>query len=249
MTSGVKRGEPNFGHVLTPFACVIGRAGARQTRRLITRIAVDWGPSDVGPSGTCLGLGTRVSGSRFTPTRVVPYRGGASADRRFQPGCPLRARTSAMPCLRWEGNCPGHGPHQGNQFSRNRHHALVGVLAASYELSIPFTQADLRLPTEVLERFGPLFQAPLEMATDLGRVAGRPRAFNQGPAGMAMAGLGEASLGTPWATGICRGRQAQITHQRFGVGQAREVSSCGDGRDRPGELYTPQRLEGLHDWG
>jgi len=84
------------------------------------------------------------------------------------------------------------------------------------------------------------------MATDLGRVAVRPRAFNQGPAGMAIAGLGDASLEAPWATGRFRGRQAQITHQLFGVGQAREVASCGDGRDRHGELYTPQRLEGLN---
>lgn len=154
-----------------------------------------------------------------------------------------------MPCRRREGNFPGHGPHQGHQGSRNRHHDVVGVLAASDEWSRPLAQADLRLPTEIWEGFGPLCQSPLEMATDLGRVAVRPRAFNQGPAGMAMAGLGDASLGTPWATGRCRGRQTQITHPRCGVGQARQVAACGDGRDGHGARYTPQRLEGLHDWG
>ena len=154
-----------------------------------------------------------------------------------------------MRCLRREGNFPGNGPHQGHQCSRNRHHDLIGVLAARHELSIPFAQADLRLPTEVLDGFGPLFQPQLEMATDLRRIAVRPRPFNQGPAGMAMTGLGDAPLGAPWATGICRGRQAQITHQLFGVGHAREVSPFGDGRDGHGELYPPQSLEGLDHWG
>jgi hypothetical protein len=185
---------------------------------------VGWVPPDLCPSGTCLGLGTRVSCRRLTPTRVVPHRGGASSAKRFQPGFPLRERTSAVRCLRREGNFPGNGPHKGNQFSRNSHYDLIGVLAASHELSIPFAQADLRLPTEVLAWFGPLFQPQLEMATDRRRLAVRPRPFNKGPAGMAITGLGDAPLGAPWATGIFRGRQAPITHQRCGVGKAREVS-------------------------
>jgi hypothetical protein len=151
--------------------------------------------------------------------------------------------------LRREGNFPGHSPHTGDQFSRHRHHGLIGVRAASHELSIPFAQADLRLPTEVLDGFGPWFESPLEMATDPRWIAVRPCTFNQGPAGMMIAGLGEAPLGALWATGIFRGRQAQIAHQRFGVGNAREVSSFGNGRDRHGELYTPQGLEGLDYWG
>ena len=87
------------------------------------------------------------------------------------------------------------------------------------------------------------------MATDLRRIAVRPGPFNQGPAGMAMTGLGDAPLGAPWAPGIFRGRQAQITPQRFSSGQVREVAQFGDGRDRHGELDTPQRLEGLDHGG
>jgi hypothetical protein len=49
---------------------------------------VDWVPSDLGPSGPCLGLGPWVSGRRFTPMRSVPHRGGASADQRVHPGFP-----------------------------------------------------------------------------------------------------------------------------------------------------------------
>jgi hypothetical protein len=154
-----------------------------------------------------------------------------------------------MRCLRREGNFPGNSPHKGDQFSRNSHHDLIGVLAASHELSIPFAQADLRLPTEVLDGFGQLFQPQLEMATDLSRIAVRPGPFNKGPAGMIIPGLGDAPLGAPWATRLFRGRQAQITHQLFGVGKACEVAQFGDGRDGYGELYATQRLEGLDHWG
>jgi hypothetical protein len=38
----------------------IRRAGARQTRRLILRLSVDWVPPDLPPSGACLALGTRM---------------------------------------------------------------------------------------------------------------------------------------------------------------------------------------------
>jgi hypothetical protein len=154
-----------------------------------------------------------------------------------------------MRCLRREGKFPGNGPQKSNQLARNSHHDLIGVLAASHELSIPFAPADLRLPTEVLDGFGQLFQAQWEMATTLGRIAVRPRPFNQGPAGRAMASLGDAPLGAPWATGLFRGRQAQITYQLSWVGKGREVSQCGAGSDRHGELHAPPSLEGLDPRG
>jgi hypothetical protein len=137
--------------------CVIGRAGARTTRRLRTLLSVDWRPPYLCPSGTGLGLGPRVSCSRLTPTRVVPHRGYASSDKRFQPIFPLRERTSVMRCLRREGNFSGNSPHKGDQFSCNRHYDLIGILAARHELSIPFAEADLRPPTDVLDGFGQLF--------------------------------------------------------------------------------------------
>jgi hypothetical protein len=173
----------------------------------------------------------------------------ASSDTRFQAVFPFRESTSGIWCLCRESHVPGNSPHKGHQFARNRHDDLIGVLAARQELSIPCAQADLPLRTEVLDGFGQLFQPQVEMATALRRIAVRPRPFNQGPAGMAMPGLGDAPLGAPWATGIVRGRQAQIPHQLCGVGNAREVSQFGDGRDGHGELYPPQRLEGLDHWG
>ena len=59
--------------------------------------------------------------------------------------------------LRREGNVPGHGPQKGHHFSRQSHHVLIGVRAASQEWSIALAQADLRLPTEVLDGVGQLF--------------------------------------------------------------------------------------------
>ena len=188
--------------------CVIGRAGASQTRRLITRLSVDWRPPAWCPSGTGLGLGTRVACRRFTPTRVVPPRGGVSSDTRWQPMFPLRESTRGMRCRRREGQVPGHSPHQGDQCSRHSHPHLIGVLAARHEWSIPCAQADRRLPTAVLDGFGQVFPSPLEMATDLSRIAIRPCPFKKGPAGMMSPGLGDAPLGAPWATRICRGRPA-----------------------------------------
>ena len=51
-------------------------------RRLITRIAVGWLPPDWPPSGASLSLGTSRPFGLFTPPRVVPHRGGVSADGR-----------------------------------------------------------------------------------------------------------------------------------------------------------------------
>ena len=99
--------------------------------------------------------------------------------------------------LRREGHVPGHSPQKGDQCSRQSHPNLIGVLAASHEWSIPLAQADLRLPTEVRDGVGQLFQLPWEMATDLSRIAVRPCPCNKGPAGMMIPGLGEAPLGAP----------------------------------------------------
>jgi len=63
----------------------IGRAGASHIRRLILLLSVGWVPPDLRPSGACLGRGTRVCFSLFTPSRATPTRGCASSDARGQP--------------------------------------------------------------------------------------------------------------------------------------------------------------------
>jgi hypothetical protein len=114
---------------LIPFTCVIGRGGASKTRRLILLISVDWVPPDWRPSGAGLDLGARVWFSLFTPPRVTPNRGCASADERSH----LRENTCRA-CnglsLSSQRDLPGDGPHEGDQFPSHGHHHLIGVFAA-----------------------------------------------------------------------------------------------------------------------
>jgi len=78
-------GSNFFYSIMEFFALSIGRAGARQTRRLILRIAVGWVPPDGHPSGACLAQWTRVSSSLFTRPRMTPHRGCASSDGYLNP--------------------------------------------------------------------------------------------------------------------------------------------------------------------
>jgi hypothetical protein len=87
MTSDVKDGEQLFYVRLSVFSLLsIGRAGASQTRRLLTRISVDWVPPSVPPSGACLMLGTSLPCGLLTPPRGTPHRGGGSANGREKLG-------------------------------------------------------------------------------------------------------------------------------------------------------------------
>jgi hypothetical protein len=157
ITSGVKRCDASFVPIFTPGFCAIGRGGARTTRRLSLRIAVDGLPPDVCLSGTGRGLGRRVFGRRFTPTRVVPSRGCPSSETRLHPVCPCCERIRVRQYLRRERNVPGTSPPKGNQCSCNRPDDLLGLLAARYALSIPFAEEDLRPPTRVLYGVGQSF--------------------------------------------------------------------------------------------
>jgi|RhiMethySRZTD1v2_1073278.scaffolds.fasta_scaffold1508766_1 hypothetical protein len=97
----------------------------------------------------------------------------------------------------------GHGPHKRAQFPGDGDDDSVSVFPAGAQLPLAFTQADVGLPTEVLDRLGHLLQTPLEMPTDLGRGARGPGAFDQGSAGMGVAGLRDAALTPPRASGVC----------------------------------------------
>jgi hypothetical protein len=63
----------------------IGRAGARKKRRLILLLSVGWVPLYLRPSGACLDLGTRVSFSLLTPSRIAPNRGCSSSEAQAKP--------------------------------------------------------------------------------------------------------------------------------------------------------------------
>ena len=55
------------------------------------------------------------------------------------------------------GNLLGNGPHAPNQLTSNGHHDLVGVFPTGDQFAVPFTEPDLGLPADILDRFGLFF--------------------------------------------------------------------------------------------
>jgi hypothetical protein len=159
-------------------------------RRLILLLSVGWLPPYLGPSGAGLALGTRVCCSRLTPVRVTPDRGCASADARRQPSG-LGAIAIRQRALEGHGNLLGNGPHTSHQLTGTSHHHWVGMFAAGDQAAIALAQPVLGLPADSLNGFGLGFQPQLEVSTDVGWVAGRPDALDQGPTGMGMASFGD----------------------------------------------------------
>ena len=140
-----------------------------------------------------------------------------------------------------------NGPHKGTQFPGNGDHDLIGIFAFGHQVAIPFTEPDLGFPADRLERGGELFQAQLEVTTDLGRIPVRPGAFDEGTTRMRIASLGNATLLTTSPTRIFRGCEPEIVHELSGVIEARQVSELRHRGHRDGELDAAQGLESLDD--
>jgi hypothetical protein len=134
----------------------------------------------------------------------------------------------------------GDGPHKGGHFSRNCHHDLIDVCASGHQASVASTEADLRFPTYILNRRGYVFQPQLEVPADLGRVAIRPRPFDQDPAGMGVTRFRNRALPATLATGVFTGGEAQITYELTGSREAREIPSLSNQGDGGGELHAAQ---------
>ena len=121
------------------------------------------------------------------------------------------------------------------------------MLAARDEASKAFAQPDLRLPADVLNRLGQPVDAALNVLRDLGGMPIRPRAFDQGAPGAAVARFGHAALATRRAARILGGNQADERGQLSRRIEAREVAEFGDDGDRDEELDAAQRVQRLHD--
>ena len=83
------------------------------------------------------------------------------------------------------------------------------------------------------------------MAADVGGIAIRPGAFDQGPAGRRVAGVGDAPLAPPFPAGVCRRQQAQAFMSCRGVSNTGQIAQFGHDGDGHGELDATQGLEGL----
>jgi hypothetical protein len=91
----------------------------------------------------------------------------------------------------------GNGPHKRAQFPGDGDHHAIGVLASGHQVSIAFAQSHLRLPADILEGLGPLFQTQVEMTADLRRIPVGPGTFEKGAApGLALGGVGTCCVGS-----------------------------------------------------
>ena len=104
------------------------------------------------------------------------------------------------------------------------------------------------LAADGLDHGGELCQPQGQGPTDLGRIAGRPGAFDEGTTRMRMPGLGKTALLTPRPTGLCRGRESEIMHERSGVLETPQVSSLHHGGHCDSTLATAQSLKSF-DYG
>jgi hypothetical protein len=183
----------------------------------------------------------------FTPSRVTPHRGCTSAAGRgklpWQPFGTLAAGTIPPPSRRGHRDLLGHGPHQREQLTGHRDHDLMRVFPPGAELPRACAQADLCLPTRVLDRRGELCQAAWQVPTHGGRVARGPGPFDQSPTGLGIPRRRDASLASARATGRFRWRQASIMHEWSGVLDTGEVAEFGDSGDRPRQRHATEGWE------
>jgi hypothetical protein len=139
----------------------------------------------------------------------------------------------------------GHGPQKRTQFPRDGANHLVGIFPSGASLSGAFAESSRRLPTALLDRLGHLLQTSWQMPADCGGVARGPGAFDQGPAGMAMARLGAAALVAPLARRVCRGCEAQGVQQLSRVIAPGAVAACGPSGHCARALPPAESLESV----
>ncbi len=149
--------------------------------------------------------------------------------------------------LRCSRDLLGNRPHTAHQFTGNRDDDVIGMFSAGQQASKAFTQAHLRLPTDILDRLRELFQPELRVAPDFGGIARRPGAFDERSTGMGITSFGEGTLPASLPPGVFRGDAPQEFHQLSGVIEAREVPEFSDGSDGHGELDATQGLERCDD--
>ena len=167
-----------------------------------------------------------------TPSPWVSYKDGVSK--------------TVFGFLQGDGNLLGNGPHEADELPCDGHGHDIGVCALGYQASGALTQSDWRLPTDVLNHCGLVFEAQWQLAAHLRGRAIRPGAFDQDAAGMGMASLCHPSLVAPLASGIFGRDSPQALHQCAGVLKAGHVPHVRHHGDGHRALHPTQGLEGVH---
>jgi hypothetical protein len=119
------------------------------------------------------------------------------------------------------------------------------MFPAGDQFAVPFTEPNLGLPADVLERFRLFFQSELEMPAHFRWVPIRPGAFDQSTTGMRIPRFGNGPLSASLARGVYRGHEAQKFHECSGGIEARQVAELGHGGDSHGAWHPTQGLKGL----
>ena len=149
--------------------------------------------------------------------------------------------------LRCHWHLFGNSPHKAYEFTGNSDDDWVGMFPSCHQASNAFAQPHLRLPADILDGVGLLFEPQLYMPTDCGGIAIGPSPFDQGTTRMGMAGFGTGPLPASLTAGVFRGDQPQAFHQLPRVLEARQVAECSHGGDGHGELDATQRLKRFDD--
>lgn len=147
--------------------------------------------------------------------------------------------------LRPRGHGAGDGPHEGDQFPRDRRDRHVGMLPARHEAAVAFAEPHLCLPAEVLEGLRQAVDALLDVERDLGRMAIGPRGFDEDASGAPVAGLRDATLPSGRTTGVLGRDQPDEGGELPRVVKPREVAEFGDDRERHDPPDAAEGLQGL----
>jgi hypothetical protein len=218
-------------------------------RRVLRLLCVGWLPPYLSPSGAGLCLGSRVLEE---PRHAV--EGDPTPGRRLC-RCPVVTLLSAwlnplsLWGLRCAGDRSGHGPQASRQLTGHGPGHDRGVCASCPEASVPFTEAPLGVPPDVLDDCGVGVEAPWHMSAGFRGRARGPGAFAEAAAGMGGARCGNRLLAAWLPGGVCGGAQAQTCHPcswGSNPGQGPHCRSQGDG---PRALHATQGRQRLDHRG
>jgi len=121
----------------------------------------------------------------------------------------------------------------------------MGMCASCEQSSVPCTQSELSLPTDVLDGLRLLFQLQWQRSAHRGGVAVGPGAVDQRPSGRAVTGLGHGTLPALLSGGIfCRDQTEEFPQCSWGINTCQVANFCHHG-NRHGTLHAAQGLQRL----
>jgi len=121
------------------------------------------------------------------------------------------------------------------------------MLAPRGESTEAFAETDLGFPGDVLDGRGEPLEAFSDERGNFSGIAVGPGAFDEGAAGVAVAGFGDGSLAAGVSGGIFAGNEAEKSGELAGVIEACEVAKFRDQRGGDRVLDAAQGLEGLDE--